>query len=81
MEKIRISEFRARCCALLEKVKRSGQPILITKRGEPVVQVVPPIVKRERRSWLGSARGTGRIVGDIVTPITEGDEEARQPKK
>ena len=71
METVSVSKFKAACLELLEKVQRTGQPILITKRGEPVAQIIPPTVPRTQGRWLGSARGTGRIVGDIVSPIEE----------
>ncbi len=73
METVNISTFKASCHELLEKVQRTGKPILITRRGEPIAQVVPAAVKREKRKWLGSARGTGRIVGDIVSPVAGKD--------
>ena len=80
METVSISKFKATCLELLKKVQRTGKPILITKRGEPVAQVVPHAVKREKRRWLGCARGTGRIVGDIVSPVAEDDWEVLQSK-
>ena len=39
---VSISEFKAKCLALVDMVKKTGQPLLITKRGEPIAQVVPP---------------------------------------
>jgi prevent-host-death family protein len=68
METVSISQFKAKCLALLEKVRRTGQPILVTKRGEPVAQVVPPTLPRGTKPWLGSFSSTGRITGDIVSP-------------
>jgi prevent-host-death family protein len=37
-----ISQFKARCLAILAEVKRSGRPVLVTRFGEPVAKVVPP---------------------------------------
>jgi prevent-host-death family protein len=77
METIAISEFKARCLAILEKVRRTGRPVVVTRRGEPVAEIGPPSPVRHDASWLGSAMGTGRIVGDIVAPVsTESDWEA-----
>ena len=76
MEKIAISEFKARCLAILEKVRKTGRPILVTRRGEPVAEIVPPSPAHSQERWLGSARGTGRITGDIVAPLPAGDWEA-----
>jgi len=77
METVSISKFKATCLALLERVRRTGQPILITRRGEPVAQVVPPSTPPPPGAWLGSFSPTGRIVGDIVSPTSdEADWEA-----
>jgi prevent-host-death family protein len=62
MREIAISKFKATCLAELETVRRTGEPLLITKFGKPVAEVVPPN-KADRKSW------TGEIVGDIVGPI------------
>ena len=70
---VSISEFKARCLALLDRVKRTGRPLLVTRRGEPIAEVVPPS-RSQTDEWLGSARGTARIVGDIVGPVSDPDE-------
>ena len=72
MEKVAISVFKARCLSMLEKVRRTGTPILITRRGEPIAEVTPPSPEHSREDWLGSAAGTGEILGDIVSPIAGG---------
>jgi len=63
-----ISEFKATCLAVLERVRRTGQPVLVTRRGEDIAEITPPSLRSRRSSWLGVARGTGRITGDVVTP-------------
>ncbi len=74
MEKIAVSKFKASCLALLARVKRTGRPILITRRGEPIAQVIPPPPPPKPPSWLGSFRGTGRITGDIISPAVAEEE-------
>lgn len=66
-----ISEFKAKCLAVLERVRRLQKPLLITRFGEPVAEIVPPRAPRVSRGWLGSLRGTAKIVGDLVQPATE----------
>ena len=74
---IPISKFKATCLAVLEEVRRTGRSVVVTKRGEAVAEIVPPPVNSAVRSWLGSAAGTGRVVGDIVSPVvTESEWEA-----
>ena len=67
-ETVAISQFKATCLALLESVNKTGQPLIITRRGEPIAQVVPPPRAKKKRGWLGSFRNTGSITGDIVSP-------------
>jgi len=76
VEKIAISEFKARCLAILEKVRKTGKPVLVTRRGEPIAEIVPPSAIHSQERWLGSAKGTGRITGDIVSPLPAEDWEA-----
>lgn len=71
---VSISEFKTKCLALVDMVKKTGQPLLITKRGEPIAQVVPPPQGEKPASWLGCMRGTGTIVGDVLSPAA-GEED------
>jgi len=74
MQVVSISKFKATCLALLERVRQTGEPVLITKRGVPIAQVVPPPPEPKRKSTYGAMKGTGRILGDIVGPISSLDE-------
>jgi prevent-host-death family protein len=74
MEEVSISKFKATCLSLLEQVRRTRRPIRVTRFGKPVAEVVPPSVPARPAGWLGSLEGTGRIVGDIVSPATEDHE-------
>jgi prevent-host-death family protein len=74
MESVSISEFKATCLARLERVRRTGQRLLVTRRGEPVAEIVPPSAAGRSRRWLGSAKGTGRMTGDVVAPAVAADE-------
>ena len=77
MEKVAISEFKAKCLALLEQVHRTKKPIRVTRFGKPIADVVPPSPEAESADWLGTMADTMEIVGDIVSPIIEeGDWEA-----
>jgi prevent-host-death family protein len=69
METMPISQFKARCLAVLARVNRTGEPVLVTRFGEPVAEIVPPSPPPLPERWLGSFRGSGRTVGDIVAPV------------
>jgi prevent-host-death family protein len=78
MEKLSVSEFKATCLAVLERVRQTGEPVLITKHGQPVAEVVPPRpAEKPRRSFLGSLRGTASIVDDLTAPVMTADDFAR----
>jgi len=71
MQQISISDFKATCLAVLDRVKRTGQSILVTRRGEPIAQVIPPPPEARPQSWLGCMAGKATVVGDVVSPATE----------
>ncbi len=69
MKEIAISEFKAKCLALIDQVQKTKEPILITRFGKPVAEVVPPSPKPVS-DWIGSMRDSMKIVGDIVSPAS-----------
>ena len=58
-------EFKARCLALLDKVARTRQPLIVTKRGKPVAKVVPTETRTPRK-LLGSVKFQGNVVDPIL---------------
>ncbi len=77
MEEIAISKFKATCLAVLERVRKTGKPILVTRFGHPIAEITPPGAVKKIR--LGGGVGTAVILGDIVGPIgDESDWEAAQ---
>ena len=71
VQTIPISKFKATCLAALERVRRTGRPLRVTRFGKPVADIVPPAPEPVKGSWLGSMRGTAEIVGDVTTPSSE----------
>lgn len=79
METIAVSKFKATCLSLLDRVKKTGEPLLVTKRGEPIAQVLPPPPpERPSKSGFGCMAGTVEILGDIVEPLGEDEWEVYQ---
>lgn len=68
-ETIPISRFKATCLSLLVQVKKTGRPIIVTKKGEPIAKVIPPPAPPKKGNWLGAFKSTGRINGDIISPV------------
>ena len=71
MEEIQISTFKATCLAVLERVGKTRVPVLVTRFGKPVAQIVPPPPAEPEEGWLGCMRDRTRIVGDIVSPASD----------
>ena len=73
MDEIAVSKFKATCLAALDRVRRTGRPLRVTRFGKPLADVVPPRTVEPRRAWLGTMRGRGRITGDLVAPVEGAD--------
>ena len=76
MKEVAISEFKAKCLSLLEQVQKTKKPILVTRFGKPIAEVVPASPQPGSRDWIGSMKGTFEILGDIVSPAN--DEQDRE---
>jgi len=74
VEEVSISQFKAKCLALLEQVRKTKQPIRITRHGKPVAEVVPATPVQDRSAWLESMKGSVEILGDIISPASDEDE-------
>lgn len=56
--------FKAECLAVLDRVAETGEPVVVTKRGRPVAEVVP-LEKRAAPTLRGSVKTRGDIVGPV----------------
>ena len=74
IEVMAISKFKATCLAVLKRVGRTGRPILITRRGEPIAEVIPPRPPVRESGWLGSMATHATVTGDIVDPLVPAAE-------
>ena len=66
---IKASEFKAKCLALMDEVRDTGDTITITKNGEPVAEL--RAAKRPRKSLWGSHAGQIEIRGDLDESVYE----------
>ena len=71
MKEVAISEFKAKCLAMLERVRRTQKPLRVTRFGKPVAEIVPPSPDTGQKQWIGSMKDTMEIMGDIVSPIID----------
>lgn len=73
MKEIAISEFKAKCLAILDQVHKTKRPVRITRRGKPVAEVVPPMPE-SRNDIFGFMKGSVEILGDIVSPANDPED-------
>ncbi len=64
MKTVFISEFKARCIAIINEVNRTHSSVIITRRGKPIARLEPVTNKKPERI-LGDM-GKMTIKGDII---------------
>ena len=67
MKKMPAGKFKAHCLTVMEEVRATREPVLITKRGRPVAKLVPPDSSSD--DFIGRLEGIVRVVGDIESPV------------
>lgn len=65
MKTIAAAEFKARCLILMEDVRKTREPVVITKRGKPVAKLVP--VEKPKDDFIGRLKGVFDVVGELDT--------------
>ena len=68
MTTIPISELPETFQNLLTQVLRTGEPLTITQNNQPFAIISP--ANKSKRASFGSAKGTGKIIGDILEPTS-----------
>ncbi len=73
MRQMAAGEFKAKCLGAMAEVAKTGKPLLVTKRGEPFVEIRPPHhAKKKKHSFIGRLEGVMEIVGDpddLIKPV------------
>ena len=67
MKQMRASAFKARCLRVMDHVQATGEPVVVTKRGKPVVKVIP--AEPQERDIFGFMADKFEIIGDIESPV------------
>lgn len=67
MRKIAAGKFKAQCLKVMEQVRTTREPVLITKRGQPLAKLVP--AEKPSDDFIGRLEGVITIVGDVESPV------------
>ena len=74
MREIAVSEFKAKCLAIVDEVHKTKQPVRITKFGKPVAELGPSSPNPAPKDWMGSMKGQIKILGDIISPASDPED-------
>ena len=69
-DEVGVAEFKAKVTKLLPRVARTGRVLRVLKRGKVLVEVHPPKPAKSE-PFVGRARGTATMVGDVLSPIDD----------
>lgn len=66
MKTMPAGQFKARCLKVMDEVRSTREPVVITKKGRPVAKLVPG--EGQPEDVFGCMKGEVEILGDIVSP-------------
>ena len=72
MKTMPAGKFKAQCLQVMDRVKVTRVPVVITKRGKPVAKLVP--ADEFRSDVFDSLKGKIEILGDIVSPVVPAED-------
>lgn len=79
METINATDFKARCLAILDHVQKTGERLVILKRGRPVAELLPATGAAGECPQM-ELMGTVTVEGDVIAPaVPEEDWDSLRP--
>ncbi len=60
-------EFKSRCLRVMDEVRTRREPVVITKRGVAVANLIP--IDEPPADVFGCMAGTAEIIGDVEAPV------------
>ena len=76
MRTVIISEFKAKCIAVINQMNQDNEPIIITRRGKPVARIEPLLTERPARK-LGTLHRM-KLHVDIAASESTADWEVNE---
>lgn len=71
MREIKAGEFKAKCLKLMDEVAATGEPLIVTKRGRPIVRL-EPVAEEKTISIFEALKGSMSYDGDpddLIAPL------------
>ena len=76
MQTIQASEFKAKCLALMDKIAASGEILVVTKKGKPIVEMKPYSGKCVSSPFR--LHPDLEIHGDLLAPLDQEEHDLVQ---
>jgi prevent-host-death family protein len=73
MKTIPAGSFKVHCLAIMDEVQSKRESVVITKRGKPVVKLVP-VTEKDKDDIFGFFKGKITVLGDVVSPALTPEE-------
>ena len=67
MKTMTVTEFKAACLSVLAGVERTGERVILLKRGRKIAEI-GPVSKPQSRHPQETLKGTVTYLGDILSP-------------
>jgi prevent-host-death family protein len=74
MKTVPAAAFKAQCLTLMEDVRSTRRPLVITKRGKPIAKVVP--IEEPKDDFIGRLKGVFEVAGELDADSPEAWESA-----
>lgn len=74
MRAVTVTHFKAHCLAMLDDVARTGEALVLVRRGKPIARVVASSTAAPATSPAERLAGTVTIHGDLLAPVLDPDD-------
>jgi prevent-host-death family protein len=72
---VKASEFKDQCLELIDEVARTGDTLVVTRRGRPVVRIGPVAVSSNERDPIGFMKGQMALADPNDKLLSAWDDE------
>lgn len=73
MKKVAVSQAKARLLSLVDEVAKTGESIIVTKRGMPLVKMVK-FRPEKPKPFIGRLVGIVEVSGDLLEPAVRPED-------
>lgn len=64
-----IGKLKTHCYQILDQAQKSNNKLIITKRGNPIAEIIPTHSKAVKKSFIGALQDKAKINGDIMESL------------